>query len=75
MIKKSVSTVDVRGNVSKEEYGTVAPADVERDMAEEMRRIGSIARSPSASILTVEPTAHHIVVIYTSGAVKIYRWV
>lgn len=76
MFQKIVTSVQTNGTISTEKRGTVAPADVERDMAEELHRIGNIARSDRGSrILTVEDAQNTIVVIYVHGAVKVYHWV
>ena len=76
MYRKIVTSIDPSGRTSHEDRDMVQDADLERDMAYELRRIGDIARSPQGvRIQTVEETASTVVVIYVHGAVKVYHWV
>lgn len=76
MFKKFVTTVMPNGTVSVDKVREpVAAADVERDMAEERKRITNIARSSNARIETVEQTMTTLVIIYVAGTVKVYHWV
>jgi len=76
MYRKIVTSIDIKGRTSHEDRGTVQDADLERDRAYELRRIGDIARSPQGvRIQTVEDAVNTLVVIYVHGAVKVYHWV
>jgi hypothetical protein len=76
MYKKFVTTVLPSGRTAVDSRENVADADLDRDKAYELHRIGNIARSDRGTrILTVEDTATTLVVIYHHGAVKIYHWV
>ncbi len=76
MFRKIVTSIDISGRVSTESRGVVDPQDVQQDMAEELRRIGDIARSPrGVRIQSVEDAQNTLVVIYVHGAVKVYHWI
>lgn len=75
MFRKFVTTVWPNGRVTTDKVREpVAADDVERDMAEERRRISQIAQG-YGRIDTVEQTMTTLVIIYTAGAVKVYHWV
>jgi hypothetical protein len=77
MFRKFVTTVYPDGRVTVDKNrDTVSAENVERDMAEERRRITNIARDGArARIETVEQTMTTLVIIYVAGTVKVYHWV
>lgn len=77
MFSKFVTTVYPNGRVSVDTVrDAVAAEDVERDMAEERRRITNIARNGAhGRIESVEQTMTTLVIIYVAGTVKVYHWV
>ena len=75
MFQKIVTSIDQSGNVSTEKRDKVAAEDVQRDMAEELKRIRKIAQAGRTRIQSVEDTMTTLVITYSHGAVKVYHWV
>lgn len=75
MFHKVVTTVNADSTVKQEFREAVAAEDVERDMAEELRRIRQIAQSGRTRIVSVESLMTTLVITYAHGMVKVYHWV
>lgn len=74
MFRKHITTIS-NGEVVTEQGESVAANDVQRDMAEERRRVSKMAQGERSRIASIEVTMTTMVITYAHGAVRVYQWV